>query len=168
MLLLPCFFRSFLEGKAGHRLCRRRQQERRSATIPEHNLGRTAPQTPHAGARWRSSTTKEAFLPASVTARECPSYHAEVAARSPRRSQADEPEAPGARSAGPRPRRQPPRSRPNAAPRPARGSGRETRGRQAAHPRKGLPRGGAPACLCFLSASNHLIDFNSFMICMAI
>ena len=122
------------------------------------------------GARRRRAVRepKEALLPASVTARECPSYHAEVAARSPRRSQADEPEAPGARSAGPRPRRQPPRSRPNAAPRPARGSGRETRGRQAAHPRKGLPRGGAPACLCFLSASNHLIDFNSFMICMAI
>ena len=46
MLLLPCFFRSFLEGKAGRRLCRRWQQERRSATIPEHNLGRTAPRHP--------------------------------------------------------------------------------------------------------------------------
>ena len=84
------------------------------------------PATPHAGARRRRAVRepKEAFLPgvvggASATTRECLNYHAEVAARSPRRSQPDEPEAPGARSAGRRPRR--------------------------AHPRKGLPWGGAPA-----------------------
>lgn len=144
------------DGEAELQLCWRWQRKRQTATKRGHSLGRTAQRhpTPERGGGERSGSPRRPFSQASageppqlagVTAREGPSYHAEVAARSPRWSEPDEPGAPGARSAGRRPRHLPPRRRPISAPLPARGAGRERAGRRAAHPRTGRLRGGAPA-----------------------